>query len=51
VKTADTTERSSLTEAQERQLASLTGEPGTTLIPEAPADNWQQARRRPHDPD
>jgi uncharacterized protein (DUF4415 family) len=34
-----------LTEAQLAQLAALNGRPDTDDIPQAPAENWQAARR------
>ncbi len=38
-------ETSPLTEAQLAQLQALDGNPDTQDIPEAPATNWQHARR------
>lgn len=39
------TDAPALTEAQLEQLRALDGRPDTASIPEAPADNWQHARR------
>lgn len=39
------TERLALTEAQLAQLRTLDGRPDTSDIPEAPAENWRNARR------
>jgi len=39
------TDRLALTPQQEAQLRALDGTPDTTDIPEAPAQNWDQARR------
>lgn len=40
-----TTEVPGLTEAQLAQLRALDGHPDVADIPEAPAENWQRARR------
>lgn len=45
MKKGNSTEASSLTEAQLAQLRALDGHPNTTDIPEAPAENWDRARR------
>lgn len=45
MKKAPSTERPGLTEEQRAQLRALTGRPDTDAIPEAPAENWQSARR------
>lgn len=39
------TERPVVTEEQRAQLLALSGSPDTNDIPEAPAENWQSARR------
>lgn len=45
MKKENMTEISGLTETQLAQLRALDGNPDTTDIPEAPAENWQRARR------
>jgi uncharacterized protein (DUF4415 family) len=45
MKKATSTERPVLTEAQLTQLQALNGQPDSTDIPEAPAENWRDARR------
>jgi uncharacterized protein (DUF4415 family) len=45
MKKGPSTERPVVTEEQRAQLLALTGSPDANVIPEAPADNWQSARR------
>ena len=45
MKKASLIESPALTEAQSAQLQALDGHPNTTDIPEAPAENWRDARR------
>ena len=42
---ANSTDRPALTEAQKAQLRALRGSPDRVDIPEAPGENWQNARR------
>lgn len=45
MKKESSTKRTELTEAQLAQLRALDGNPDTSDIPEAPAENWARARR------
>ena len=45
MKKGHSTERPAISEEQRAQLLALAGRPETEDIPEAPAENWQTARR------